>query len=129
MGERPVSVVRAASVAEIAADAGVVVAREAHDPFDALAKLDELQMRGRPADLVLIDLPEDPGDAEALVTLFRERHPRTAVVVAAWTQDIYPALAALGAGAADVVAETADPGEIARALRAAGSLGLAPADR
>ena len=120
MDEPPVTVVNAASMARIAASAGVEIAGEAENAFDALAVLDRLAARGRPADAVLIDLPEDPGNASALVALFRERHPRTHVVVSAWTQDIYPALAALGAGATDVVAETAAPEEVARTLRAAG---------
>lgn len=126
MSERDVTVVCAASMARIATGVGVAIAGEAAGPFDALGILDELQRRGRPADAVLIDLPEHPADAAALVALFRERHPRTAVVAAAWTQDVHPALAALGAGAADVVAETAAPVEIARTVRVAGSLGLAP---
>ena len=97
----------------------IEVVGDAGEGRAALDELDRLASRGRPADVVLMDLVMRGLDGIATTAAVKTRWPEVEVVVVTSFGEALRVHAALGAGAAGYVLKDADVNEIVFAIRAA----------
>lgn len=85
--------------------------------LEVLSLLDDLIAYGRPPQVLMLELPDHPDCARALVEVVRERHPEIAVVGLAGAGDSRAPAGAMAGGASGCVREHASPNELSWAAR------------